>query len=523
MDSAHRHILDLSRRGALRGAAALAALAVLQPSRSRAQAPGYPFTLGVASGDPWPDGFVLWTRLAPDPLEGGGMPDRTVEVIWEVAEDEAFRRIAARGTAAARPELAHAVHVEVGGLRPGRPYWYRVLAGREASPVGRARTAPAPGASPARLRFVHAGCQHYEHGLFTAWGHIAREPELDFVFHYGDYIYEYGATSRANAVRRHRGGETATLEAYRARYALYRLDPDLAAAHAAHPFLPSFDDHEVANNWAGPDSEQDGGARRPGLVTPATFLLRRAAAFQAWYEHMPVRRATLPRGPDITAHRRLRYGTLADIHVLDTRQHRTDQPCGDGTGPPCPAVDRPDAQMLGAAQEAWLLDNLADRHATWQVLAQQVMMMPRDLGDDRRGPVISMDKWDAYPAARARLLHGIAARGVRNGVVLTGDLHNAWAGVIERDGAALMTEFCATAISSSGDGSEELGTTPAILRRNPRIAYFNNRRGYCLHEATPGRLEVAFRAVDYVTRPDAPLIDKARFVVEAGRAVPMRA
>jgi alkaline phosphatase D len=535
MDSTRRHILDLSRRGLLRGATAAAALAALQPAiaqRVWAQPvfARYPFSLGVASGDPLPDGVVIWTRLAPDPLAGGGMPRMAVEVGWEVAEDPAFARIVQRGTALARPELGHAVHVEVGGLAPGRPYHYRFRAGAEVSPIGRTRTAPAPDAAPARLRFVNAGCQHYEHGHFTAWRHIAAEPELDFVFHYGDYIYEYRARGNQPgtwpAVRQHQGEEIHTLDDYRNRYALYRLDADLAAAHAAHPFLVSFDDHEVDNNWAAGISEEDGSARFPVLVPPEIFALRKQIAFQVWYEMMPLRRSALPRGPSILAHRRLRYGRLADIHVLDTRSHRSDQPCGDGVAVPCPEVNRPDSTMLGAEQEAWLLRNLEDRHATWQVLAQQVMIMERDLGDDLRGRVISMDKWDAMPAARQRLLDGVRARNAGNLVVLTGDLHNAWAGEVRANGGegpALMTEFCATSISSNGDGTEALPATPTVLRRNPHLTFFNNRRGYCLHEAGPERMEVTFRAVDYVSRPGAPLVDKGRFVVEAGRAALARA
>jgi alkaline phosphatase D len=540
MDSARREILELSRRGVLRGAVAAAALAAVSPvvARRVLAAPvfhRYPFRLGVASGEPAPDGVVIWTRLAPDPLAGGGMPAAAVEVSWEVAEDAAMRRPVARGVALARPELGHSVHVEVGGLQPARTYHYRFRAGREASPIGRTRTAPAPDGMPARLRFASAGCQHLEHGHFTLWRDVAEQEELDFVFHSGDYVYEYRARENqpgsAPAVRQHQGDEIHTLDDYRNRYAQYRLDPDLAAAHAAHPFLVSFDDHEVDNNWAGGESEEDGSARFPIAVPPEIFALRMQIAFQAWYEHMPLRRSALPRGPSILAHRRLRYGRLADIHVLDTRQYRTDQPCDDVTGPPCAEVASEAATMLGAAQERWLLDNLGDRHATWQVLAQQVMVMPRDLsppgGDEARGRVISMDKWDAYPAARRRLLRGVAERGVRNAVVLTGDLHNAWAGVVHAEdadprGPGLMTEFCASSVTSNGDGSEEVAAAARILSRNPHIAFHNNRRGYCLHEARADRMEVAFRAVEYVTRPGAPVAEKARLVVPEGRAEVVR-
>ena len=284
-----------------------------------------------------------------------------------------------------------------------------------------------------RLRFVFAGCQHYEHGHFTAWRHIAAEPDLDFVFHYGDYIYEYrgrapGQPGWGPLVRPHLGEEIIALPDYRQRYAQYRLDPDLRAAHAAHPFLVSYDDHEVDNNWAGGISEEDGSSRFPIAVPPEVFALRKAAAFQAWYEHMPVRRAALPRGPDITAYRRMDFGTMARVHVLDTRQFRDDQPCNDGVKAACPEVARPDAQMLGAGQEAWLLGGLTDSPARWNILAQQVPMMRRVLS----GGGISMDKWDAYPAARQRLLDGMVERRTANPVVLSGDVHVALAATLRQ-------------------------------------------------------------------------------------------
>jgi alkaline phosphatase D len=527
-DSRARHILDLHRRGLLRGTLGLAALAAIQPRPARAQSPAVPafardpFALGVASGEPAPDGVVIWTRLAPDPLAPmGGMPHAALAVDWEVAEDERFARVAARGTALARPELGFALHVEVAGLAPARPYWYRFRAGAAESPVGRTRTAPAPDAMPARLRLLHAGCQHYEHGHFTAWRHAAEEEAIDAVFHYGDYIYEYrgtppGQPSWGPTVRLHAGDEIHTLDNYRARYAQYRMDPDLQAAHAAHPFIVTFDDHEVDNNWAGGISEEDGGARRPVAVPPEVFALRLQAAFQAWYEHMPLRPSALPRGPAILAHRRLRFGRLLDLHALDTRQYRDDQPCGDGFNrPACEAVARPDAQMLGAAQERWLLDGVArPGAAVWQVLAQQVMMAPLALPNG-----INMDSWDGAPAARARLLQGLAERGVTGAIVLTGDVHSAWAAELRAgpEGPAVATEFVATSVTSGGDGGEARAGIEEVLRRNPHQRFFNNRRGYCLHQATADRWEVTYRAIPFVTRPGAPREDRARFVVEAGR------
>ncbi|MBR0658770.1 alkaline phosphatase D family protein [Neoroseomonas oryzicola] len=529
MDSIRRHILDLSRRGLLRGATGLAALgAIGAPSRdglAQQAFRAFPFALGVASGEPAPDGFVIWTRLAPDPLApDSGMPRRAVPVTWEVAEDEAFARIAASGSAVARPELAHAVHVEVAGLSPGRPYFYRFQAGGAASATGRARTAPAPGATPSRIRFAFAGCQHFEHGHFTAWRKIAEEADLDFVFHYGDYIYEYagrqpGQRGWGPIVRSHLGEETMSLADYRLRYAQYRTDPDLQAAHAAHSFLPSYDDHEVDNNWAGPFSEEDGRGRFPVAVPPEVFALRKAAAFQAWYENMPVRRAALPRGPDITAYRRVDFGTLMRVNVLDTRQFRDDQPCGDGAKPACPEVFRAEAQMLGAAQEAWLLEGMARSPARWNILAQQIPLMRRELRDG----AISMDKWDAYPAARQRLLDGIAERRAPNPVVLSGDVHVALAATIRRrpedaSSVPVATEFTATSVTSEGDGAEMTRGGEEILRRNPDIALFHARRGYCVAEATAQRMTTEFVALPFVTREGAPRETAARMVVEAGRA-----
>ncbi|RYJ00598.1 MAG: alkaline phosphatase, partial [Acetobacteraceae bacterium] len=314
----------------------LAMPALVTACKSRAAQPFGPFTLGVASGDPWPDGVVLWTRLAPEPLAplGGMAPDARIEVGWEVAEDPGFQRIAARGRELAHAGEGFAIHAEAGGLRPGRPYWYRFQADGMPSPVGRTRTAPAPDAAMP-IRFINAGCQHLEHGWFTPWRHVAEEAEIDFVFHYGDYIYEYAGRAPGQpggfgpAIRRHAGGKCRTLEDYRQRYAQYHADPDLASAHAAHPFVVTFDDHEVENNWAGARSEADGrSTRHPVAMPEAAFLAQRAAAFQAWWEAMPLRRAQRPRGADVLAHRRLRFGRLLDLHVLDTRQYRDDQPCG---------------------------------------------------------------------------------------------------------------------------------------------------------------------------------------------------
>jgi alkaline phosphatase D len=435
-------------------------------------------------------------------------PPAPVEVAWELADDDAFRRVLRRGTATALATEAHALHVELDGLPSGATFFFRFHANGETSPTGRTHTAPAPD-SVAPICFLAAGCQNWEHGHFTAWRHAAAEEGIAFVFHSGDYIYEYagrrsGQGGWGPVVRSHHGGECLSLDDYRARHAQYRTDPDLQAAHAAHPFVIAYDDHEVENNWAGPHSQ------RPALFPPEVFARRTAAALQAWYEHAPVRRAHRPDGTAIAAFRRLRFGATLDLHVLDTRRFRDDQPCGDGAVLPCAEVERADAQMLGPAQEAWLARNLAASGARWQVLAQQVFVAPRLLPEGRR----SMDSWDGYPAARARLLDMLEAR---DAAILTGDVHRAWANDVAREGRIRAVEFVSTSISSEGDGSVAQPTAAGIMRENPWLRFHSNRRGYTWHEARAGRLEARFRAVPYVTRPGAPLEEAGRLVTLAGR------
>ena len=348
---------------------------------------------------------MIWTRLAPEPLDPhGGMAMAPVPVSWEVASDDRFNTIVAHGETVARPELGHSVHVEVAGLAPDRPYRYRFTTGGERSINGRARTLPAAGTSPTSLRFGVCGCQNYEDGLYTAYGHLARE-DLAFVYHYGDYIYEFrGGATRVGrggglvvAVRQHEGDTIYTLDDYRRRYAQYKSDPDLQRAQAAHAFFMTFDDHEVRDNWAG-DSDTDG-------TPPEIFRTRRAAAFQAWYEHMPVRRASFPQGPAIAAYRGARYGDLVALDFLDTRQYRTGHPCGDDFAPACPRLTDPTAAMISAEEEAWLARNLARRDARWNCIAQQVMMMALDRRTrDEPAPILNMDSWAGYEAPRRRLL-----------------------------------------------------------------------------------------------------------------------
>jgi alkaline phosphatase D len=478
-----------------------------------------PFTLGVASGDPAPDGFVIWNKLAPKPLErGAGMPKLPVEVEWLVAADEGMQKIVQKGNAMAHPELGHAVHVEVAGLEPARDYFYQFTVGGERSRVGRSRTFPRAGAAVAQLRFGVAGCQRYEAGYFTAYRKIAEE-RFDFVFHYGDYIYEYRAV-RAGAlpypvVRVMPGepDECFTLDDYRHRYSLHQLDADLQAAHASAPFIMSFDDHEVANNWAGDVPEKP--------VSREAFLLRRAAAFQAWYEHMPLRRAQMPRGPDILAYRRLMIGDLMAMNVLDTRQYRSDQPCGDGVKADCADALDPKRTMLGDTQESWLYDSFKGPHARWTLLAQQVPILRADRNPDPAIVGLAMDKWDGAVAARDRLFAAVENSKLRNLVVADDDVHFNCAGELKKNfadekSATLGVEFVTTSISSSGDGYDTNNRHKALMEQDPHIKFYNAQRGYVRHVVTPERWQADYRVLDKVTVPDGSMTTRRGFVVEIG-------
>ena len=509
------------------GAAGAAAFLLPVTSREAFARPvfsDYPFRLGVASGDPSPDGFVIWTRLMPRPLDieaNHGMPRQPVEVQWEVARDETFRDMAAKGTAVAHPELGHSVHVEVSGLEPARPYWYRFTAGRERSFTGRARTLPAAGSRVARVRLAVAGCQNYEQGLYTAHQHLARE-ELDFVYCYGDYIYEYRGREvyqdRSGAiltsVRRSTGDELHTIDDYRRRYAEYKMDADLMRAHAAHPWFCVWDDHEIDNNWAS-GTPEDG-------TPPALFRLRRIMATQAYYEMMPLRPSSFPVGESIQLNRRAQWGDLLTVHFLDTRSHRSDQPCGDVWGiEPCDAIHDPRAQMLGGSQEAWLYEGLGEARGrtTWQALAQQVMVS--DFLRDAQRNHINLDAWAGYRVPRTRLFQQVRERGLSNLVVLTGDEHQHYALDIHDPADArrvLMSEFVATSISSGGDGSAAGRGGPAVLARNPHCKLYNAQRGYLVCDVTHERWQSEFRVVDQVSRPGGSLSTLARLAVQAGRA-----
>lgn len=471
-----------------------------------------PFQLGVASGDPAPDGVVLWTRLAPRPLEGGGMPAEAVEVSWQVAEDEQMTKVVREGTTTATPQWAHAVHVEVDGLRPDRWYWYQFKAGAETSPKGRTRTMPAADTAPERLRFAFASCQHFETGYFTAYEHMLRE-DLDLVVHLGDYIYEGAA--KDNGVRKHMGAELDSLDDYRNRHAQYKTDGALQAMHAALPWLVTWDDHEFDNNCAGDISEEKD-------VTRELFLERRARAYQAFYEHMPLRRSSLPQGPNMQLYRRIAFGRLAEFFVLDTRQYRTDQPCGDGTKPACEGMLDPQATLLGEQQRSWVLDGLGASAAKWNILAQQVMMARVDVSPGELAKY-SMDQWPGYEMDRRRLLRFFHERRTSNPVVLGGDIHSNWANDLIADfdnleSRAVAAEFVGTSISSGGNGAPSPRRLDEMLSENPFVKFHNTERGYVRCQLSPKEWRSDFQTVEYVTRTGAPLTTRASFVLEDGQA-----
>jgi alkaline phosphatase D len=522
--------MHAARRNFLAQAARLASLTALAAACPRIAASntanGYPFRLGVASGSPLPDGIVLWTRILPDPLNALLLPATPLAVRWELADDEAFTSIAAKGSAAALPALAHSVHVDVTGLRPGRWYWYRFMHGDAISPVGRTRTAPPPDAAAPALRLAVASCQHWEFGQYGAHRHIAAAAP-DLVAFLGDYIYEWGPYDLAHPASARRSDESFTLAQYRARYAQYKTDPLLQAAHQAAPWIVTWDDHEVANDY---------GNDRDERLDPH-FLQRRAAAYQAFYEHMPVRLPPLPAGPDRYAFLRMfqRYdwGRLARFHVLDDRQYRSYHACpkpgqGGSNSVTNSCLERlaPTRTLLGREQESWLGQGFANSPARWNIIAQQTLMAQNSQtpvqhpGDGR----FWTDGWDGYPAARQRLLHDLTRHKTANPLVLSGDVHTFYATEIRPDfdrpvstaNPLVATEFCGTSVTSS---SRPQARTAQYLAQNPHIKFGrSDKRGFMLLDITPTRSEVRFQALDDVQQTNTGVTTLAHFVVEDGKA-----
>jgi alkaline phosphatase D len=508
------------------GLAGAAAFSQLRPDLAGA-APSlgeYPFNLGIASGDPLPNGVVLWTRLAPRILEpDGGMPGTRIPVGWRIAKDEDMRQVVRRGSVVALPELAHSVHVEVHGLQPGRDYFYQFDYRDETSPVGRTRTAPQPGATVDSLAFAFASCQDWSHGYYSAYRRMAEE-ELDFVVHLGDYLYEYGIDANGGfrnvPVPDQFRPNCTTLGRYRLQHSLFKSDPDLQRAHGLFPWMIVWDDHEVENDYAG--------------LTPAfgeqnpEFTARRAFAYQAFYEHIPLRVSALLGFDDLRIYRRFTWGDLAELSLVDTRQYRSNQACGDGEFPRCEESLDPAVTMLGEKQERWLMQGLGSSRSRWNVIAQQVLMAQLDhsRGDPR---IYWHDAWDGYPLARQRLIDGLLRRRVRNPVVITGDWHSTFVSDIKQDfsdpgSATVATEFAGTSISSNGDGVVYGPYYGPMIPANPHIKFFDgDRRGYvrCRLDAESWRTDL--RMVSTVSRSDAPVETFASFVVEDGRPGAIRA
>jgi alkaline phosphatase D len=516
---------SVTRRALLAGSAAAVAAARIGGARAFA---GNPFTLGVASGSPGPDSVILWTRLAPEPLSPdpdrpGGMPPEPAAVRWEVALDDRLTQIVRNGEAAAMPEYAHAVHVECAGLEPGRDYWYRFIVGGETSQIGRTRTAPARSAALDRLRFGYCSCSNYELGYFAAYRHLAEE-HPDLIVFLGDYIYEYVSQS-PQKVRAHSDGvETTDLRTYRNRYAQYRTDPDLQKLHAAAPCLMTWSDHEVQNDYADRWSQN--------FYDPQAFLARRAAAYRAYWEHMPLPPAAMPQGPDMRLYGRCDFGALASFFVLDARQHRSrlacDQPPRGGgkqlTDAACPERLDPSRSNLGVAPENWLFEQFRAAPAKWNIVAQEQLMAEFKERLDTGEFAHWSEDWNGFPAARTRLLTQMRDTRLANPVVIGGDIHSFWANDLKVDfddpqAPIVASEFVGSSITSPGPPYDRFA---AWLADNPHVRFFDSRqRGYVSVDLRPQRMEVAFRAISDPADSSAELTTLQRFAVADGKPGPV--
>ena len=517
----------ISRRTLLRtsGSATAAYLLLGRSTRSASAAASgaNPFALGVASGDPTPNGVVLWTRLAPDPLNGGGMSDDVFGVRYEVATDAAFGRIVRRGAVGARPDEAHSVHVELSGLQPDTYYWYRFKWGRTTSRVGRTRTAPPLGSTaPAPARFAYVSCQNWTNGFYGAYADLATR-DVDLVVHLGDYIYEGSGLGATNPnVRPHAPqAELFTLNDYRTRHAQYRTDMDLQDAHAKFPFLMTWDDHEFKDNYADLDLDPD--------QPLATVELRRAAAYLAYWEHAPLPRARKPVGKDMPLYRRLPWGALATFHVLDTRQYRSDQVRANRCATPahfdpatgyCLDTLLDTRGILGTAQRDWLFEGLAAPGAAWNVIANQVGFAPMDF-DTTSARNFSRDNWDGYVADRQRVLDFLAAQGRGNTVVITGDAHqnsvrNVPPDFHRLDGTPVATEFLGTSITSEAD-HRDAETSYGGDPNNPHRLLDDYHRGYVEVSLDPNLWSGEFRVVESVLTRIPVAAPLATYVVHNGQ------
>jgi len=478
-----------------------------------------PFLLGVASGVPRNDSIVLWTKLVIDPSdrfssEGTGEP---VWVEWELYEDEQLKKLVKKGKELTHDELGHSVRVRVEGLQAGKTYWYRFISGDTISPLGRTKTAPAPDAAVQSLKFALASCQHFEAGQYIAYKDMANQ-ELDFVLFVGDYIYETNLSDRL-AVRRHKGSEPKTLSQYRERYAQYKSDPLLQAAHAAHPWILMWDDHEVVNDYAN-DLE-------PAYSEPEVFLQRRAAAYRAYFEHQP-----LWLGPDkqspyqasMQLNDRYAWGQLAELWTLDCRQFRSHHACskpGSGGGRvvmSCNELDDPTRSMLGLEQEAWLGEGLANSNRQWKLLAQGTQISSTKIATPL-GKATYTEAWDGYSAARERLLKNIQVNRISNVVTLGGDVHMNVAANLRLENNSekepiLASEFVTTSISSRGLSDSAVDI---IKANNSDILHMRaDERGYALINVDTLRVTCEFRTTPTPAGKSDVLTPQTCYYVDSG-------
>lgn len=515
----------LTRRHFLSATAAgLAAPAWLRAENFAPQWNHFPFSLGVASGAPSPNGFVLWTRLAPNPLssdahEPGGMSGGDVPLRFEIAEDENLQRIVYAGEALAEARYGYSVHAIAGGLKPDRPYWYRFTSGNAQSRVGRARTLPAAGAQLERLRFGFVSCSNYEHGYFAAYRHLAEE-HPDFVLYLGDYIYEGIDKESTNLVRRHSDGVVATdLRTYRNRYSQYQLDENLQQLRAAATSLITWDDHEVSNDY-GDLLSQD-------FADPQEFKKRRAAAYQAFYENMPVTPTREPDGPYLRVYDRYALGDLAEIFMTDARQYRSAAACYGRPNPPgrllapkaCPQLLDESRSILGTEQEKWLNESLSKSKARWNILGQSLLVAQFRRRDKTGEEVYWTDDWNGFPASRQRLLRHIHEAQVQNVVSLGGDIHSFWANDLKLNfddphSPTVASEFVGTSISAHPPTFD----FAPFLPENPHVRFCDKSvRGYVSVEITPTKILTKFQALEDPRDPKSAVHTLKSFVVEANK------
>lgn len=515
-----------SRRAVMRRAWQTAAALAASPGVAWAASPAPiflndPFQLGVASGDPVADGFVIWTRLAPDPFDPEALPPEPIEVAWEVAADDGMKKIVARGNTMARPHMGHSVHVDVRGLEPQRPYFYRFRCGAAASRIGRAATLPTPRLRTERLKFAFASCSHLEQGYFTGYRDMTTQ-DLAFIIHLGDYIYE---SSWGTTVRHHPGPDPITLDQYRAHHAAYKLDPDAQAAHAHCPWFFTWDDHEVANDY-----NKDSAELTPD---PQEFYRRKVAAYRAYYENMPLRPYSQFANDEMRIYQRAWYGDLMELNIPDLRQYRDPIACmlPDRRGgrvvdvAACPEVLAATRTMLGREQETWLRNGFGRSGCTWNVIASALMFTDFD---QILGPAVGAftDSWGGYQGPRRQILDLIKTRGISNVVGLAGDIHSFFVSTVMDDpknpaSPALMSEFTGTSITSE---SFNAALFNSLLPENPHIAFCDDTvRGYVICDVDHKAWRADLRVVDNVRIRNGSARTLRSFVVENGKAGPVPA